>query len=176
MDRDRASAIAKECGFTNHGFFEVKELRFLEQVRDMCAADRCQSYDKNWSCPPACGTIDEIKEKAKHYNWGIVLQVTGDMEDDFDVEAMMGNEQKLKDNLVKFCEKTTGEDMLPMSAGTCHICKECTYPDAPCRFPERMLTSMEAYGLVVSEVCEISNIPYYYGPKTITYTGCALFV
>ena len=33
---------------------------------------------------------------------------------------------------------------------------------------------MEAYGLVVSQVCQDSGLPYYYGPRTITYTACVL--
>ena len=33
---------------------------------------------------------------------------------------------------------------------------------------------MEAYGLVVSQVCQDSGLPYYYGPQTITYTACVL--
>mgnify|MGYP002088389988 CR=1 FL=1 len=63
---------------------------------------------------------------------------------------------------------------LPMAAGACTICKTCTCPDAPCRFPERVVPSMEAYGLVVSDVCRESGLPYYYGPGTITYTSCIL--
>jgi hypothetical protein len=37
-----------------------------------------------------------------------------------------------------------------------------------------MLSSMEAYGLLVSEVCRASGLPYYYGPKTLTFSACIL--
>ena len=63
---------------------------------------------------------------------------------------------------------------LPMSAGTCTICSPCACPDAPCRFPDLAIPSMEAYGLWVSKVCEDSGSKYYYGPQTITYTSCIL--
>ena len=61
-----------------------------------------------------------------------------------------------------------------LGAGACTICKECTYPDEPCRFPDKMISSMEAYGIVVSDICSANNIPYYYGPNTLTYVGCVL--
>ena len=32
---------------------------------------------------------------------------------------------------------------------SCGICKTCTYPDAPCRFPDRARRSMEACGIDV---------------------------
>jgi hypothetical protein len=34
---------------------------------------------------------------------------------------------------------------------------------------------MEAYGMVVNEVCRDSGLPYYYGPETLTFVGCVLF-
>jgi hypothetical protein len=33
---------------------------------------------------------------------------------------------------------------------------------------------MEACGLLVSRVCEVSGLGYYYGSKTMTYTACIL--
>jgi predicted metal-binding protein len=53
-------------------------------------------------------------------------------------------------------------------------CKTCTYPDAPCRFPEKMSASMEALGMVVSDVCKDNKLPYYYGAGTLTFVGCVL--
>ena len=58
----------------------------------------------------------------------------------------------------------------------CGICEKCTYPDAPCRFPDRAFPSMEACGLVVNDVCKASGIPYNYGPRTMTFTGCVLYM
>ena len=31
---------------------------------------------------------------------------------------------------------------------------------------------MEAYGLLVSQVCESCGAVYYHGPRTITYVSC----
>ena len=36
------------------------------------------------------------------------------------------------------------------------------------------MSSMEAFGLLVSEVCTKNGLSYYYGPKTITFTACIL--
>ncbi len=62
-----------------------------------------------------------------------------------------------------------------MGAGACTICETCTWPERPCHFPDKMVSSMEAYGLVVSDVCKPAGIPYYYGPLTLTYSSCVLF-
>ena len=176
MKQSDASAIAEKSGFMHWGTFPASKLRFLQEVRDMCAADKCNAYGRSWSCPPACGTLEEIRGKAASFTWGILLQTTAELEDDFDVEAMMEAMEQQKIHLDTFVAALdNSEPYLVMSAGTCTRCATCSYPDFPCRFPEKMYVSMEAYGLVVSEVCELAKTPYYYGPKTITYSSCVLF-
>ena len=64
------------------------------------------------------------------------------------------------------------EAVLPMGAGTCRRCASCTCPHAPCRFPEEQVVSMEAYGLLVSQVCQDCGAAYYHGPRTMTYVSC----
>ena len=142
--------LAAQCGFDHAGALNVAAMRFDPAVRDMCAADRCRR--------------------------GVLLQSTGQMEDDFDVEAMMDTERLQKERFRAFVDRVRSEhpDCLPMSSGACTVCPTCTYPDAPCCFPQLAIPPMEAYGLVVSQVCQDSGLPYYYGPQTITYTACVL--
>ena len=65
-------------------------------------------------------------------------------------------------------------ELMAIGAGTCTRCKQCSYPDAPCRFPNLMTSSMEALGMLVLEVCKNNDLTYYYGPNTIAYTSCFL--
>ena len=158
--------LAARCGFDHVGPMNVEVMRFEPAVRDMCAADRCRSY----------GTLEEISARAAAYRRGVLLQSTGEMEDDFDVEAMMDTERLQKERFRAFVDRVREEypNCLPMSSGACSVCPACTYPDAPCRFPHLAIPSMEAYGLVVSQVCQDSGLPDYYGPRTLTYTACVL--
>ena len=169
-------AAAKDIGFTHWKELNMKALRFLPEVRDMCAAGRCGSYGRCWTCPPHCGTLEEISARAAACSRGVLVQSTGEMEDDFDVECMMETERLQKERFRALTERVrqAQPDCLPMSAGACTLCAKCTCPDEPCRFPRLAVPSMEAYGLVVSDVCRDSGLDYYYGPRTITYTSCIL--
>ncbi|MCL2519051.1 MAG: DUF2284 domain-containing protein [Oscillospiraceae bacterium] len=177
MNIDELVKEALELGFSHAGKLNMDALVFMPEVRDMCRADRCHSYGKCWTCPPGCGTLEDITERAAKYSYGVIVQTTGEMEDEFDAETTMLAAQNQKDNFIKLIDiwKKRYDDILPMGAGGCRICEKCTYPDAPCRFPDKAWPSMEAYGLWVSKVCELSDIPYYYGKNTITYTSCCLF-
>lgn len=176
MKEQELLTLAAECGFDHAAPLNISALEFNPAVRDMCAADRCHSYGRCWTCPPACGTLEEISARAAACHGGVLLQSTGQLEDDFDVETMMETEKLQKERFSAFVSALRAEEpeCLPMSSGACTVCPTCTYPDAPCRFPKLAIPSMEAYGLVVSQVCESSGLPYYYGPRTITYTACVL--
>ena len=169
--------IGLDCGFTEAVPLDPKTLVLRQEVRDMCAVNKCGAYNSNWTCPPACGTLEEMGEKIAKYSRGVLLQTTGRMEDEYDIEVMMEAPKKHRENFKKFVEKLRElyPDSMPMGAGGCRNCQKCTYPDAPCRFPEKATVSMEGCGLVVTEVCQSAGVPYYYGPNTITYCACALY-
>ena len=169
---------ALACGFSYAAPLKASQLEFSPQVREMCSADRCGSYGKNWCCPPACPELEEMRKIMEDYDLGVLVQTTGYLEDDFDFETMMETEKKHKANFEILVEQLgqrySRENILPMGAGTCQRCKQCTYPDAPCRFPDKRIVSMEAYGLLVTQVCQSCGIEYYHGPGTMSYMSCIL--
>lgn len=167
---------ALDCGFTKASQLDISTLKFLTEVREMCASDKCRNYNKSWACPPACGDTEEMAKNVACFKHGLLLQTVGQMEDDFDVEAIMDNEARHKHSFEKFVKKLRPlfPGMLPMSAGACTKCAKCTYPDSPCRFPNEVFPSMEAYGLLVSQVCTDNGMAYNNGPRTIAFTSCIL--
>ena len=169
--------LAEEIGFSHAGLFDPAGLRALPEVRDMCASNRCRRYGHSWSCPPACGSLEETQERMQRYSRGVLVQTTAELEDDFDAEHMAEAERRHKANFLTMARQMRLQvpDCLPLSAGSCTLCRSCSYPDRPCRFPAKMLSSMEAYGLLVSEVCTMAGLKYYYGPKTLTYSSCILW-
>jgi predicted metal-binding protein len=173
---EQVKDLALGCGFTHVGELDVTGIRVREEVRDACAINKCKAYDANWACPSACGTLAECEAALRKFKKGVLLQTTGELEDSLDYEAMeqagLEHQQHLELFTDKIRERYPG--CVILGAGGCKRCEKCTWPDAPCRFPEKMLSSMEAFGMVVSDVCSDNGLPYYYGPKTLTYTGCVL--
>ncbi len=168
--------LALEIGFSHAAPLNTAALQALPEVREMCAAGRCRRYGKSWSCPPACGSLEECQARMRGYTGGVLVQTTAALADDFDYESMTKAQELHKKNFFTLARQTRllVPNCLPLTAGSCTICRSCTYPDKPCRFPNKMLSSMEAYGLLVSAVCEASGLPYYYGPGTLTYSACIL--
>ena len=169
--------LAIQAGFTRAVPVEMSALVPMEQVREMCAAGRCLAYGRNWSCPPACGTLEQCGARMAKYARGVLVQTTGELEDDFDLESIARTERRHKKAFLDLARQVRliHPGCLPLTAGCCTLCRRCTYPDRHCRFPQKRLSSMEAYGLLVSDVCLKSGVAYNHGSKTITYTSCILF-
>jgi predicted metal-binding protein len=179
MEHDLQKLIVSS-GFEAVARFDATGLESRDEVRAMCAADVCRQYDNSWSCPPACGSIAEFRELLGRYNAGYVFQTVANMEDEFDFEAIEAagklHKQRFHDLVDKLDtgSKSNPSATLLLSAGSCQLCPQCSYPDAPCRFPDKVYPSMEAAGLLVSDVCQLAGIPYYHGKNTIAFVSCAL--
>ncbi len=168
--------IAREMGFDTAVFLDPRMLVAREDVRAMCAEDKCGAYNKNWTCPPAVGTIEACQVHMRRYKHGILLQSVGHMTKTVDSRCYRETERRHMQNFCAFAEEIRKHypDALCLGAGGCRVCKECAYPQS-CRFPEKAMSGMEGYGLFVTQVCRDAGVSYYYGEKTVTYTACVLY-
>ncbi|MDR0818599.1 MAG: DUF2284 domain-containing protein [Oscillospiraceae bacterium] len=177
MTTETIISSALEHGFTAAAPLDPKSIDCKTQVRDMCEV--CKAYNTTWICPPACGTIEQCSERVLSYPRGVIVQTTGQLEDELDGEGMMEAGRLHGEHVNEFYKHLRGafkgDEMLALGAGGCVRCEKCTYPDEPCRFPDEQTSSMESYGMLIAEVCKDNNIPYYYGKSTITYVSCYLF-
>jgi len=169
-------AKALEMGFSVAVPLEIDTLQPRQDVRDMCVSDTCRAYGKNWTCPPHCGTLAECCAKIQSYSHGILLQTVGQTQKVIDTKAYRHTEERHLNQLHQFAETLRSHypHMLCLGSGGCRICRECAYPE-PCRFPDKACSSMEGYGLFVTQVCRDNHCAYSHGEKTITYTACVLF-
>jgi predicted metal-binding protein len=161
-------------GFDHAALLATETLVLRSEVRDMCAAGKCGMYNKNWVCPPACGSFEEISARLAGYQKGIIVQTTAELEDEFDFEGMKEAAELQKARFTAFRKALleAWPALVALGSGGCRLCEKCAWPDSPCRRPEEAFMSMEAAGLLVSDVCKSNGLAYYYGPKTLTYTGC----
>ena len=167
---------ALELGFDEAAALDISTLQPMEMVRDMCTADKCHAYGKNWTCPPHCGTLTACAEEMRSYRQGLLVQTVGQLKKAIDGKTIALTEQRhleLFHRLAAYV-RSFDPDALCLGAGGCRICKKCAYP-LPCRFPEQACSSMEGYGLFVTQICRDNGLAYHHGEKTITFTACILW-
>lgn len=165
--------ILTEAGVFQYGFVDTADIRFSQEVRGMCAVNTCRQYGKTWACPPAIGTVEECRARVQRYDRMLAFSVKYDLEDSFDYEGMVAGMQQFKETCRILHEGLRGqvEDFLLLANEGCDKCEKCTYPDAPCRFPDQTHGALEGYGIFVSELAKQAGIHYINGANTVTYFG-----
>ena len=166
-------------GAKNAAVLRVTEISFDKSFRSMCASNVCGNYGKSYMCPPDVGEIGSLIEKAKAYRYAIVYQTIGMLEDSYDFEGMMEAGQRhndLSQKVRKLFDQNGFENALHLGAGGCRLCPVCGKKTGePCRYPDRAMSSLEAYGVNVSKLATQCNMRYINGTNTVTYFGAALF-
>ena len=171
--RNTLERILAEAGVYQYGSVNTADIRFLQDVRGMCEVNTCRQYGKTWACPPAIGTVEECRDRVQKYDKMLVFSVKCDLEDSFDFEGMVEGSKRFK-QVCRTIQKAVSrelDDYLLLSNEGCDQCKECTYPSAPCRFPELTHGALEGYGILVSELAGQAGIRYINGSNTVTYFG-----
>lgn len=171
------SSHREALGIHEYAFLPTSDLKFSEEVRSLCEMNSCGQYGKTWACPPGVGTYEECKSRILKYGHVFVFTTLHELEDSYDFEGMMEGKAKhcsLCPPIANLFQKEY-TDVLILSAEGCNRCQTCTYPDAPCRFPDTLYPSIESYCVEVNQLAKTAGIHYINGADTVTYFGCILY-
>ncbi len=157
----------------------VDEIVFDKCFREACKSNACGKYKSNYMCPPHIGEIDELIIKAKTYNYAVVYQTVYEIEDSYDFEGMMDGcavHDKLCAKIHQILKLEMDKDKyLHINTGSCSKCGQCAIVESkPCRFPDDATSSLEAYGIAVSQLANKAEMNYINGENTVTYFGAVL--
>ena len=115
---------ALSMGFANAAIKDTKDLVFVPEYRQFCEDNLCGNYNLVPACPPACGTVEEMHEKALKYEKALVLQTV--LKDPV-MDPVLFKQAKhaqniLTEQLAKWMQENGKEDVLIMSAGPYKNC------------------------------------------------------
>lgn len=175
--KDFIAANKDTLGIHQYAFLTTDKISFSPDVRKLCEVNACGLYGKTWACPPGVGPLEECISRIRKYENIFVFTTLHQLEDSFDFEGMMSGRDKHNDlcpTIAKlFSEKY--DDILVLAGEGCSKCPTCTYPDAPCRFPDSLHPSIESYGVMVNKLAAVGGINYINGTNTVTYFGCIIY-
>ena len=167
----------KKTGISQYGVISTMEIVFDDEIRKICEGNACRLYAKTWACPPAVGTVEQCRKRCLQYKRALVFNAVYPLEDSFDYAGMMQGHAAFKqlcDRLYLLAKEECLSFLLLSNEG-CIRCKNCTYPDAPCRMPDKLFPSLEGFGINVAKLAESAGIQYINGSNTVTYFGMLLY-
>ena len=176
---DALSAVPLSLGAYQASVIEAKEIVLDRAFRDLCASNACGVYGRCWMCPPDVGDIETLMQEVGQYDHALVYQTVTELEDSYDFEGMIEAKKStypMAQALRKIFDDPKFSKVLHLGAGGCGVCEVCAKrSNEPCRFPEKAMPSLEAYGINVSELAKSAGMKYINGQDTVTYFGAVLF-
>ncbi len=176
---DTLKDIAAELGAFRSAILPASEVVTDRVFRELCKNNSCGVYGKCYTCPPDVGEIDDLIADLYKRQYMFFYQTVTELEDSFDIEGMQLAKKKhvkLALALRERCNALELKNALHLQGGGCGVCKVCAKrTDEPCRFPDKAISSLEAYGIYVSKTAEKTDMKYINGQDTVTYFGAVFF-
>ena len=175
--RETICRNARRVGLSEIGEIDIQTIEHDVWVRKICEDNSCRSYNTTWACPPAVGTLEECRDRCRSFQHMLLFNRKYDLTDSFDFEGITSAMQHFKDTVDAF-DSLVGPILgrhLFLSKEGCGKCKTCTWPGAPCRFPDMLHHSIEGYGFNIMKLAEQAGLHYNSGQNTVTFFGALLY-
>ena len=176
MNRQWLEEKLAEYPLYEYAFIRADELVFADRVRYICEHE-CPMYNTTWACPPAVGTIEECREKALSFRDGLMIATITEVSDIANIQETLSTRaphEAITREILELVRQQASRT-LTLSTEACAHCRQCTYPCAPCRHPERMFPCVESYCILVTDLAEKHGIDFLAGTNLVTWFSLILF-
>lgn len=176
MNRELLEQRLAELPIAQFAFFPTEELEFSQRIRTVCETE-CPRYGKTWACPPAVGSVEDCIARCRSFPEGLMIATLTEVSDIANLEETLATRPGHEEitHMAEALLREEGVEVFVLSTDSCAICPQCTYPNAPCRHPEKMYPCVESHGIVVTSLAERYGIEYQYGSNVVTWFSLLLF-
>lgn len=165
-------------GFSGVAAIDVNQITFDPMFRPFCEENLCGHYGVNYTCPPDCGTPEEMEACMKKYTRALVFETRWPIADYTDKAAV--KEAKAFHNAAMrraiAAYRAEGIDGLMAGASCCTLCEKCAVREnKPCRFPDDKWSCLSAYCIFVRKLAEEAGLEYAPEDGSLTFFGLYAF-
>lgn len=175
-DQEILSLAAAE-GFSA-AFLEPAFIPLRPEYRKSCEENRCGNYDANYSCPPACGTAEEMRQRLLGEEKALVLTTAWPIESYRDAEGIRAGTESHNRATLRLLTKLreAGYEGFAVGGSCCDLCRPCKRKSGePCAHPELRFSCMSAYCVDVAKTAELCGLPFSWDEKMLHPYGMLLF-
>lgn len=178
MTKEQLLSLAAEEGFSAASVLPTCQIRFEPAFREYCRENLCGQYGRNESCPPGCGTPEQMQQRALAHGSALVLQTIWELPDFSDFEAIIRYKLRHTEAERRLVRKlrSRGCDGILISAGACALCDPCAQNQGqPCRFPRERYSCMSAYCIHVQDLARQCGMTYTWDDGKLSFFGMYVY-
>ena len=169
--------LAKEAGFLA-AILPAKEIPVDGAFRKFCEDNLCGKYNANYSCPPGCGTVEEVHKRLFAASKALVLQTIHEIGSYENKKAILESKKNLNKDILQLTEalRKEGFNCFCLGYGGCPLCDPCKQVEGkPCAFPEKRISCMSAYCIDVGKLAEKCGLEFAWVQEKLFLFGMIVF-
>ncbi len=140
--------------------------------------DLCGKYNANYSCPPGCGTVEEVHRRLFTQEKALVVEMIWEVNGFDDKEFIFSSRNKLNRTVLQLMDqlRQKGMDGFCLGYGGCPLCNPCKQTEGkPCAFPEKKISCMSAYCIDVGKLAKKCELPFAWSNDKMHLFGLIAF-
>lgn len=157
MKEEELLNLAREAGF-EAAMLPAHRVPTDGKFRAFCEENRCGQYGANFSCPPTCGSPEQMRDKILAKQTALVLKTTWPIANYQDTAAILHGKQTHNRKMLRLNESLGG---LCAGGSCCCLCTPCRMKTGEsCPYLDLRFSCMSAYCVDVAELCKRCGITF----------------
>ena len=177
MNDKQIIELAEASGF-RAAMIATNEIVQEPSFRKFCEDNLCGKYNANYSCPPDCGTVEEVQQRLKAGKRALVLQSIWDIGSYDNKDEIQKSKKTHNAAILRFTEtlRKAGHKGFCLGYGGCPLCDPCKRViNEPCAHPEQKISCMSAYCIDVAKLAEKCGLEFAWIPEKLFLFGMFVF-
>ena len=165
--------LAQQAGF-HAAMIPAKDIPVDGFFRKFCEENLCGRYNANYSCPPGCGTVEEVRNRLLSADKALVLQSIYEIGSYENKEAVLRSKKHLNFAVLELMEALCkeGMDCFSLGYGGCPLCNPCKQvAGEPCAFPQKRISCLSAYCIDVGKLAAKCDMEFAWVPEKLFLFG-----
>lgn len=169
--------IAEASGFSA-AIIPTEKIVVNPSFRPLCEENLCGNYNANYSCPPDCGSVEEVRQRLMARNKALVLQTIWDIGSYENKEDILIAKKAHNAAILQLVGELRrgGLQGFCLGYGGCPLCSPCKrIENQPCAHPDKKISCLSAYCVDVAKLAEESKLRFEWTPEKLYLFGMYAF-
>ena len=178
MNENKLIQVALDEGFHQVKIIDTDKIVFDSSFRPYCEENLCGQYAANYSCPPDCGTPEEMKKRVLKHRKALVLQMKQEIWDFSDKEVFKKSKQAHNSSAIRVLDRIRemGHECFMVGSSGCNLCNPCKIQiGEACSFPNYRFSCMSAYCIYVKKLALDCEMEYDYKDGILPFFGMIVY-
>lgn len=165
--------FARAEGF-HAAVISTREIPVDPKFRAFCEENLCGQYGANYSCPPDCGSVEQLHGQLLEQDWALVISTIWENVTFDDKAAVAHAKASHNGAVLRLMERIRQAGYSGFCAGYngCPLCRRCgRLDDLPCPHPAQRISCMSAYCIDVAQLARQCRLEFGWIPGKLYLFG-----